>query len=236
MIVYEVSKKYQVFPDISYVSESGIIAWSKQIDENLVINAYLRGIFPWYDEPQKVLWWCPNPRAIIQPNEVHISKNLKKSLKNFDIRFDFNCTKVIEKCQEVRLKNNESTWLIDDMVRIYSNIHKLGLVHSVEAYHENKLVGGLYGVCIGKIFCGESMFFEKTNASKACFVALCKTLEYFGFQLIDCQVINPHLISLGAKNIQRDKFLDIIQTQMKKSSGFESWHDLTDIYHKLNLK
>lgn len=194
-----------VFPHPSLADEDGLLAIGGDLSVERLLLAYENGIFPWY-EGQAILWWSPDPRFILYPKNLRISKSMKKVLRKniYRITFDQCFRKVITLCGEIRRNN---TWINRDMIESYCELHNLGFAHSVEAWHEDKLVGGLYGVSLGKCFFGESMFSLMDNASKAALITLTAKLEYLGFHFIDCQVYTKHLESLGAINIPREDFL-----------------------------
>lgn len=196
------------FPNIDLVLDNpnGLIAIGGDLSSKRLIDAYQQGIFPWYSEGEPVLWYCPNPRMVITPEALHISKSLAKTLRSnkFVIKVNTNFEQVIHQCKNSKRKDQDSTWIDDDMVRAYTQLHQQGVVHSVETYQGETLVGGLYGVGMGKVFFGESMFSNVSNASKVAFVHLVQKL---GYTLIDCQVESPHLKSLGAFNIERNAFI-----------------------------
>lgn len=218
-----------LFPDANFTSKEGVVAWGGDLNPNRVIAAYQKGIFPWFNEGDVPLWWSPDPRAILYPQNIKISKSLKKSIKKYRVTFDNDFSSVIKMCRDVRTKNKEETWILDETIKTFNELHQMDLAHSIEAYDENdKLVGGLYGLCMGKVFCGESMFSIKTDASKVAFVALAKSLGRYNF-LIDCQLPNPHLLSLGVSAIKREKFLEAFYKAIEQPSGFYNWRDLNTL-------
>jgi len=194
----------------------GVVAVSGDLSVKRLKDAYENGIFPWFNEGDPILWWSPDPRFILNPYEIKVSNSLKRSLKKFEIRFDSDFKSVINECANQR-KNKEGTWINEQMIEAYIKLHEIGVAHSVESYFEGKLVGGLYGVVVGGVFCGESMFFKKSDASKAALVALCRHLIERDFDFIDCQTYTPHLESLGAKLISRDEFIQrLYKSRLKK--------------------
>ncbi len=196
------------FPSVDLALEepNGLIAIGGELSTERLLEAYKKGIFPWYSEGDPVLWYSPNPRMVITKDKLHISKSLDKVLQSgrFEIRTDTNFEQVIQQCRAIKRKDQDSTWIDDDMVRAYTQMHHQGYARSIEVYEDDQLIGGLYGVAMGKVFFGESMFSCKSNASKVAFVYLLQNTDY---QLIDCQVENPHLKSLGAFNIERSAFM-----------------------------
>lgn len=200
-----------IFPHPSLAEEDGLLAIEGDLSTQRIMIAYCNGIFPWFSEGEPILWWSPDPRFIIYPKDVRISHSMKKLLKNNVYRISFNtCFKdVISSCASVRKESG--TWINEDMIEAYCKLHELGHAHSVEAWYEDRLVGGLYGISIGKCFFGESMFSTMDNASKVAFITLCKKLEEKEYIVVDCQVYTKHLESLGAVSIPRAEFLELIE-------------------------
>ena len=200
------------FPDVELALDepNGLIAIGGDLSTERLLSAYRQGIFPWYSEGEPVLWYSPNPRMVITKDTLHISKSLEKVLrsKRFEVRMNMRFEQVISQCKNIRRKEQDSTWIDNDMVQAYIQLHHQGHAHSIEVYENDHLAGGLYGVAIGKVFFGESMFSCASNASK---VALVYLLKNTGYQLIDCQVENPHLKSLGAFNIERSAFVQQLE-------------------------
>ncbi len=216
------------FPPLQENSE--IVAWGGDLSVSRVLNAYKNGIFPWFNEGDEILWWSPNPRCVLIPNEVKISKSLKKSMKKFRVTFNEDFKSVIQNCRDVRVQNGEETWLSEEIKEVFLKFNEQGYAKSVEVWQtnedgKNELVGGLYGLVFGKIFCGDSMFSKKTDASKTAFVTMAQYLQKYDF-LIDCQAINSHLLSMGAKAIIRDEFLKIFFEKTNLESGFSKWGEL----------
>ncbi len=182
-----------------------------------LLLAYRQGIFPWFSAGEPLLWWSPDPRLVLYPAEFKVSKSLKKTIKQkrFHITADTAFSKVIKACASVKRKNNEGTWIVDEMIKAYSLLHEAGFAHSIEAWYKGRLAGGLYGVSLGRCFFGESMFTLVSNASKAAFARLVKHLERFSFDLIDCQVPTQHLINFGAREIPRNLFLEQLEDSLK---------------------
>lgn len=197
------------FPAIedALTEPDGLLAAGGDLSPERLISAYKRGIFPWFDDHQPFLWWSPSPRCVMFPEEIHISKSLAKTIRKnrFEVSFDRDFNAVICACSDTRAER-EGTWITEEMIDAYCELHQLGIAHSVECWLDGELVGGLYGLSIGKIFFGESMFSTASDASKVAYVALAKQLQAWDFALIDCQVSNSHLLSLGAKTIGRADF------------------------------
>jgi leucyl/phenylalanyl-tRNA--protein transferase len=202
------------FPSPNLASGDGLLAIGGDLSQKRLLLAYSMGIFPWYSEAEPILWWSPDPRLVLYPEELYVSKSLKKTIKKdlFRITMDQAFERVIIECARSRTENDEGTWIVDEMIQAYCELHASGFAHSVEAWQNEKLAGGLYGVSLGKCFFGESMFTRITNASKVAFVALVNHLKALGFDLIDCQITTEHLVSFGAREIPRVLFLD----QLKK--------------------
>lgn len=200
-----------VFPDseTALTEPDGLLAAGGNLHSETLIKAYSLGIFPWYCDPDPILWWSPNPRCALHPKDVHISGSMKKVMRknHFKITFDNAFKEVILACSLPRSYTDE-TWIMPEMIDAYCELHDQGIAHSVEVWEEDDLIAGLYGVHLGKAFFGESMFSKKNNASKIAFIHLCQQLNKAGFELIDCQVESQHLLSLGARNIPRKDFLN----------------------------
>ena len=186
---------------------NGLLAAGGDLSPQRLIAAYRCGIFPWFNEGDPILWWSPDPRMVLFPPELKISRSLRKTLKkaNYTIRADSAFNQVVRACAEPR-KERPGTWIHDEMIAAYTALHEMGLAHSIETWMEGELVGGLYGVAQGKMFFGESMFSRTTDASKVAFVHLVRHLERRGFKMIDCQMKTAHLASFGAREISRNEF------------------------------
>ena len=206
MAIYKLSEEL-IFPDPENSEEDGLLAFGGDLSMDRLLLAYSNGIFPWYNEGEPIMWWCPKPRFIIKPDEIKISKSMKKVMRNghFQVAFNKNFEGVIENCKSMR-EDKEGTWITNDMKQAYINLFNNGFAASVETYLNDELVGGLYGVVIGKCFFGESMFSKVSNASKAALITLAKKLKELDFEFIDCQVYTSHLESMGAKMIEWDEF------------------------------
>ncbi len=202
-----------IFPHPSLSDEDGLLAIGGDLSVERLLLAYENGIFPWYDG-QPILWWSPDPRFILYPQNLKVSKSMKKVLRKnlYHVTFDKCFRKVITLCGELR---SGETWITNDMLESYCNLHKLGFAHSVETWSEDKLVGGLYGISLGRCFFGESMFSLMDNASKTALITLTVKLEQLGFHFIDCQVYSKHLESLGAVKVPREVFLNELAQGLK---------------------
>jgi len=198
----------------------GLLAAGGDLSPTRLINAYRHGIFPWYNPDEPILWWSPAPRCVIYPDQVHISRRLRRHYNQGALRLtsDQAFEKVIRACAESR-QENEGTWISPDMIEAYCRLHTLGIAHSVEVWQADELVGGIYGLALGPVFFGESMYSRVTDASKVALVALCKQLHEWKFSLLDCQVTNPHLKSMGAVEIEREAF----QQHLNSTSNADHW-------------
>ena len=202
-----------IFPDTALAEPDGLLAIGGDLSIDRLILAYQRGIFPWFSEGDPILWYAPHERCVIFPQKIKVSKSMKKVLNSSVFKFTTNLAfdKVIMNCANTARKDQDGTWITNDMQQAYINLHQKGLAHSVEVWQNEKLVGGLYGVTVGKVFCGESMFSLVSNASKIALIYLCQTNQY---DLIDCQLPNDHLMSLGAEMISKQEYLDILSPNL----------------------
>jgi leucyl/phenylalanyl-tRNA--protein transferase len=201
------------FPDPRiYHPDDGLIAIGGDLSVERIWFAYQLGIFPWFNPEDEILWWCPNPRFVLFPNELKISKSMKKIIRDGKFRITENVCfrEVMKNCGEISRKEQDGTWITDEMLNSYTQLHKYGKAKSVEVWEGDELVGGLYGVDLGNVFCGESMFSKVSNASKAGFIWL---IEHYKnkYDIIDCQVHTEHLESLGARNISKEEFLNFLK-------------------------
>jgi len=210
LAIYKLSKEL-IFPSPELSEEDGLLAIGGDLSLERLLLAYSNGIFPWYNEGEPILWWCPKPRFILKPNEVKISKSMKKIIKKkqFTVTFNNDFEGVINNCKSMR-ENNEGTWITEDMKNAYINLFKCGYAISVETYLDNELVGGLYGVKIGKCFFGESMFSKVSNSSKIALITLADKLQQEDFILIDCQMHTAHLESMGGKSVKWTDFQEML--------------------------
>ena len=211
----EPNNKHFAFPhpNKALTEPDGLLAVGGDLSAERIINAYLNGIFPWYVPGEPILWWSPNPRAVLFPEKFHRSKSLRKLInkKQFHCTIDHAFEQVIAACAHTPRKEQDGTWITDEMQNAYIHLHHLGLAHSAECWLGDELVGGLYGIGLGKIFFGESMFARKSNASKVAFAHLLDFLNESDYSLIDCQVTTDHLLSLGAEEIPRNEFLNLVK-------------------------
>ena len=202
------------FPHPSESDENGLLAIGGDLSSERLKHAYNNGIFPWCNENEPLLWWSPNPRMVLFPRELRISKSMKVILRKevFNITFNKAFHEVIRQCAKIKRDDQEDTWITNDMINAYSKLHKEGYAISVEVWKDEKLVGGLYGINLKdkKIFCGESMFSKVSNASKAAFITLVENLKIKEYKIIDCQMYTTHLERLGAREIDREDFLKML--------------------------
>ena len=198
----------------------GLLAFGGSLSVQRLLHAYRQGIFPWYSEGQPIMWWSPDPRAVLFPDELKISRSLRKTLKKqlYTVTLDTAFAEVMDACAEPR-EDDAGTWITNEMKDAYYELHLKGHAHSVEAWQDGELVGGLYGVAIGKVFFGESMFTRRTDASKIAFVQLVQQLKRWGYALIDCQVHSGHLASLGAINIPRPEFVSLLDEHCNEAAN-----------------
>lgn len=214
------------FPAPELATPEGILAVGGDLSPARLLEAYAGGIFPWFNEGDPILWWSPDPRFVLFPDELVVSKSMRPyfNQKKFQVSFDQDFEGVMRGCQQSN-RNGQSgdTWITEDMIQAYVQVHQLGYAHSVEVWQEGELVGGLYGISLGKIFFGESMFARVSNASKFGFITLVQKLREKGFTLIDCQQQTQHLGSLGAKAISRKSFLKYLQENKKLKTLTGSW-------------
>lgn len=206
-MIEEIRKSTVNFPSPHDANEDGIVAWGGDLHPLRVLNAYQNGIFPWYGKSAPILWWSPTPRLIMELDDFKLSRSLKKSMKKFQYKIDYNFKDVIHRCASIPRNDQEGTWINSDIIDTYTTLHHMGHAHSVESYQNGVLVGGLYGIAVGKVFCGESMFTDQNDASKSAYAVLVSHLKEWGYSFIDCQVPTQHLKSLGAKEISREEFI-----------------------------
>ena len=219
----------QPFPDVStaLTDPDGLLAVGGCLSLSRLHNAYYHGIFPWYSNDEPLLWWSPDPRLVMYPDHFKTSRSLRKTLRKqvFQITFDQVFPQVMAACAEPR-DSSSGTWITDEMQQAYCQLHRSGLAHSVEAWHQEQLVGGLYGIGIGQVFFGESMFSRCSNASKTAFASLAIHLKTWDYALIDCQVYSSHLASLGAITLPRSQFIALLQRYRDQPVSDHSWQSL----------
>ena len=224
MPVFQLSEDL-VFPDVELATSEGILAIGGDLSPERLVLAYKRGIFPWFSDDQPIIWWAPDPRFVLFPEDLKISKSMKSVFNKgaFEVRFDTCFSEVINACKTVDRKEQDGTWITDEMKNAYIKLHELGLAHSVEVFKDDCLVGGLYGISLGKVFFGESMFANESNASKVGFITLVQHLKERGFEIIDCQVYTQHLESLGGIEVPRKEFMHYLRSALSADTLKSKW-------------
>ncbi len=214
----------EAFPSVDQADADGLLAIGGDLSSERLISAYSQGIFPWFEEGQPILWWSPDPRCVLYPDDLIVRRSLRKSIrqKNFSVSFDQVFEQVIEACAAPR-DGQPGTWITDGMRDAYCRLHEQGIAHSVEVWQGEQLVGGLYGVALGNMFYGESMFSRVSDASKYALKCLCEYLQQGGYELIDCQVESEHLLSLGASCISRATFIDEMNAALESVRAYGKW-------------
>lgn len=219
------------FPPVDSASPEGLLAVGGDLRPERLLEGYRHGIFPWYSGDQPILWWSPDPRTVLFPDALHISRSLKRSLRPgiFNVTLDRCFCDVMQQCAEPRAQYPDGgTWITTEMLEAYTRLHELGYAHSVEAWKDGQLVGGLYGVALGGAFFAESMFMRASDASKVALVSLVRQLQVWEFRLMDCQQASPHIIALGAEAIPRSDFLDHLTSALAMTERRGRWRfDLT---------
>jgi leucyl/phenylalanyl-tRNA--protein transferase len=213
------------FPPPQLAGKEGLLAVGGDLSLKRLLLAYRMGIFPWYAQGEPILWWSPDPRLVLYPDELHISRSLLKTLRKgqFRVTLDTAFTRVMQACAQSRKRSEQGTWIMPEMIEAYGRLKDAGYAHSVECWHENRLVGGLYGVSLGRCFFGESMFSEVSNASKIALVHLAAFLKSHAFHFIDCQIKTSHLVRLGAREITRAQFLQQLRRALKNKTLRGRW-------------
>ena len=224
MPVYQLTDDL-IFPNPNEAIDEGLLAIGGDLSIDRILLAYSHGIFPWYSNDEPIMWWSPDPRLVLFPKKLKVSKSLKQKIKKgiFEIKFDNCFEEVIEHCSKVQRGEQGGTWITQEMKQAYIKLYNHGFAHSVETYFEGKLVGGLYGLSLGKCFFGESMFHLMPDASKVAFYFLIEKINEWNFDLVDCQVKTEHLISLGAEEISREIYLKHLYESLKNKSKTGSW-------------
>jgi leucyl/phenylalanyl-tRNA--protein transferase len=218
-----------IFPAPDYADPSGLLAVGGDLSSYRLLEAYRLGIFPWYSDDQPILWWSPDPRFLLQLEDFHISRSLRKTLRQgiFRVTIDRAFDEVIAACAAVPRTGQNGTWITSEMQEAYINLHGLGYAHSVETWFEEKLAGGIYGVSLGKAFFGESMFHRKTNASKVALATLVEKLKSWNFHFLDAQMTTEHMMSLGAREVSRRIFLKQLHLALEHPNKRGKWR-ITD--------
>ena len=232
-LLYQLNDDDCFFPPADRANPDGLLAFGGDLSPQRLLVAYANGIFPWYSDEEPIMWWSLDPRLVIRPGEMKVSKSLRRVVKSgkFEVRIDTHFREVMLHCAQTPRKDQDGTWIVDDMIEAYCHLHELGLAHSFETYRDDELVGGLYGVSIGKAFFGESMFHTETDASKVAFYHLHQFLLKNNFKLIDCQQETSHLKSLGAYAIPRSEYLKELKALVAEPTlvgpwSNEAWEEL----------
>ena len=212
MAGYYILNENLYFPPVSQANKEGFLAFGGDLSTERLLLAYRSGIFPWYNEDEPIIWWSPDPRCVLFTNNLRISKSMQQVIKKGTFRFSMNeaFAQVIKCCQQIKRKDDNGTWLNNEMIEAYNSLHQQGFAYSAECWLGDELVGGLYGIKLENVFCGESMFSLKSNASKFAFIHFVNYLKVEGIEVVDCQISNPHLESLGAEMIPRSQFLSYL--------------------------
>jgi leucyl/phenylalanyl-tRNA---protein transferase len=233
MPVYRIPKEYY-FPPASDADPNGLLGWGGDLHPHRLLKAYQRGIFPWYSEGQPILWFSPNPRYVLYPEKIHIPRSLKKIIRRgeYTITIDQAFDDVIKNCSLVARPRQFGTWITSEMKDAYTELHKMGVAHSVEAWKDGQLVGGLYGVINGALFAGESMFANASDSSKVAFVWIVRQLQKWGVKLIDCQVYTEHLERFGAEDMDREQYLQYVENLAFEPLSIDKW-DFDEQFHPL---
>ena len=213
------------FPDPNKTDDEGLVAVGGELSADFLVAAYAQGVFPWFNEGDPLMWFSPNPRMVLLTKDFKVSKSLRQLIRSdkFELRIDTCFNKVIAQCSNIKREGQDGTWITEDMERAYNELHDLGITHSFETYMNGELVGGLYGVSLGKAFFGESMFFKEANASKFAFYYLVEWCKQHDFHFIDAQQSTSHMKSLGAKDIPRKEFLEMLQKALQHNTHQGRW-------------
>lgn len=227
-MIFQLDDDPWLLPDPMMAEPDGLLAVHGDLSVERLVAAYSCGIFPWYAEGEPILWYSPDPRMVLRPDNFRYSKSLRRVVQSgrFEVRIDSCFTQVMEGCAGMYREGQNGTWITDEMIEAYTRLHEHGLAHSFETFFNNQLVGGLYGVSLGRVFFGESMFHTMTDASKVAFVSLVEFCRKHDFELIDAQQETPHLASLGAAPIPREAFLNILRRQTFDNTLVGNWQDL----------
>lgn len=220
------------FPHPELANVYGAIAIGGDLEVDRLLLGYQYGFFPWFNPDEPIIWWHPDPRFVLFTDEIRVTKSMRPyfNQEKFSLTFDQCFAEVMDACQKIKRKNQPGTWITEDIKEAYINLHQLGLAHSVEIWENDELVGGLYGVSLGKLFYGESMFSKTNNASKFALISLANILSKKGFEIIDCQMPNPHLKSMGGRYISRAEFLKRLRANVFEESTVGNWNESMNIY------
>ncbi len=225
-----------IFPDPRYAMKEGLLAYGGDLDPNRVLTAYRRGIFPWYNEGDPILWWSPDPRLLLYPDDFMIRRSFRKRLRQrrFTVKLDRDFEAVMRHCASVPRFGQDGTWILPEIVECYTELHRRGFAHSVEVYdRDDRLVGGLYGISVGSAFFGESMFSLVSDASKTALAHLVELSKIWGFDFIDCQIPSEHLMRLGAKRVAREHFLEELAATQERLGVPGNWQAYEHLLEKM---
>ncbi len=225
-----------IFPDPRYAMKEGLLAYGGDLNPDRVLMAYRHGIFPWYNEGDPILWWSPDPRLLLYPDEFIVRRSFRKRLrqKRFTVKLDRNFEAVMRHCASVPRHGQNGTWILPEVIESYTTLHRRGFAHSVEVYDKkDELVGGLYGISVGEAFFGESMFSLKPDASKIALAYLVELAKLWNFRFIDCQIPSEHLIRLGAQRVERDRFLDELAETQQKLGVPGNWREYEPLLERM---
>ncbi len=227
MPIFQLLDDTYLFPNPGFAEENGLLAVGGDLSPERLIKAYERGIFPWFSEDEPILWWFTSPRLVLFPDEIHVPKRLARFIRKspFSVSYDTAFEEVIDSCASIRQNRGEETWITGKMKNAYTSLHDLGYAHSVECWKNDTLAGGLYGVSLGRVFFGESMFSHETNASKVALVALSRLLQQKDYKIIDCQMTTSHLLQFGACEISGKRFSRYLQEFITNLSPEGHWND-----------
>ncbi len=214
-----------LFPPPELAEPNGLLAIGGDLSVQRLLNAYQQGIFPWYSDGEPILWWSPSPRLVLLPGEFHLPKRLARTIRQnkFCVRFNHAFDQVIHNCAEIRTDKGENTWITSDMVKAYKELHRLGFAHSIECWYDDKLVGGLYGVCLDSVYFGESMFSHMRDASKVALFALVQLSIKREIKIIDCQVTTRHLLQFGSKEVSGETFQKLLKDNIENILPQKKW-------------
>lgn len=233
--MYIIDPNTLYFPHPDSADSNGVLAVGGDLHPDRLLLAYQYGIFPWYNPDEPIIWWHPDPRFVLFPADVRVTKSMRPYFNQakYRVTFDRDFTGVLEHCRHAKRKGDPGTWISDSIVDSYRALHDMGYAHSVEVWDDDNLVGGIYGVSLGRMFCGESMFSDQPNASKVALITLARVLQHRGFSMIDCQISNPHLKSMGGCYISRASFMSELRRNIFYDTIKGSW---SDIYPDLDLR
>jgi leucyl/phenylalanyl-tRNA--protein transferase len=223
MPVFELTTEYPVFPPVKLANPDGLVAIGGKLNREWILEAYRKGLFPWFGKYDPIMWWSPDPRAVLFPDEIHVQKSMRPYLNSerYTFRLNENFPTVIRRCATIPRGDHDGTWITPDMIDAYEDLHYTGIAHSAEIYEDGILVGGLYGLSMGSAFFGESMFSDRANVSKLALIRLCNHLNSKGFTMIDCQVYSQHLERLGAREIDRTIFIELLNEALKNDISID---------------